>query len=377
MKRVLLLLSLAATVSAQPMTRRATNLAAILGAPGFYHGRPVVLIAKVAVDKDELRASDDTSSIRLLVKGNAPDGLDEIRGEFWDLGRMKTDDIRLSSYDLRKTFKIDPDAPWPRPGDVTVIVATSVTPASLPTTASIRNIVLHPSRYLDQKVTITGQFSGRNLMGDLPEAPGKSRYDFVLRTTDAAIWITNMRPKLRDANNKEIELGLDARIDTNRWLEVRGTIQQSRGLLLLDAEAGSLKFAKPPQQETTTTEEPVRVPAGPPPEVIFSTPTDDETDVPQSTNVRIQFSRDLDQTTIKGHVRVRYLESQTVERGEPTTPVADFTTQYNGANRVLELRFKQPLERFRTVIVELLDGIVGTDTQPLKPWKLTFSIGGS
>ena len=30
-----------------------------------------------------------------------------------------------------------------------------------------------PPRYLDQKVTITGQFSGRNLLGDLPDAPAK------------------------------------------------------------------------------------------------------------------------------------------------------------------------------------------------------------
>ena len=96
---------------------------------------------------------------------------------------MKPDDIRLSTYDLRQTFKIDPDAPWPRPGDVTAIVATAVAPPPVPAQPSIRAIVLNPSRYLDQKVTITGQFSGRNLLGDMPDAPGKSRYDFVLRST--------------------------------------------------------------------------------------------------------------------------------------------------------------------------------------------------
>ncbi len=34
-----------------------------------------------------------------------------------------------------------------------------------------------------------------------------------------------------------------------------------------------------------------------------------------------------------------------------------------------------PLERFRTVTVELRDGVVGTDKQALKPWKLTFQTG--
>ncbi len=62
-------------------------------------------------------------------------------------------------------------------------------------------------------------------------------------------------------------------------------------------------------------EEPVRVPAAPPPEVVFSTPTDDETDVLLSTNIRIQFSRDINQATLKGRIRARSLESQTPNAG--------------------------------------------------------------
>jgi Bacterial Ig-like domain len=365
-----------ATVSAQPAVRRATNLAALLAFPGFYHGHPVVIVANVGIENNQLRVSDDSGSLRLIFKGNAPDGLDEIRGEFWDIGRMKPDDPKLSGYDLRTTFGIDPDAGWPRQGELFAIVATAVAAATPPPAPSIRSIVLNPTRYVDQKVTVTGQFSGRNLMGDLPSAPARSRYDFVLRSVDAAIWVANMRPKVRDASNKEIELGLDARIDTGKWLEVRGTVQQLHGLMVLDAEAGSLKLSRPPQ-DSVTTEEPVKIPGGPPPEVVFSAPTDEETDVLQSTSVRIQFSRDLDPASIRGHVSAHYLETQTVERGEPTTPRVEFTTQYNGASRVLELKFPKPLERFRTLIVELLDGIKGTDGQPLKPWKLTFSIGGS
>ena len=370
------LIVVAATGDAQPAPRRATNLATLLAYPGFFHGRRIVIVGKVGIDKDQLRLSDDNGSIHLLFKGTAPDGLDEVRGEFWDIGRMKADDIRLGTYDLRQTFKMEPDAPWPRPGDVTAIIASAVAPAGLPAQPSIRAIVLNPSRYLDQKVAITGQFSGRNLLGDMPDAPGKSRYDFVLRSADAAIWVTNMRPKLKDGNGKELELGLDARIDTGRWLTLRGTVQQTRGLLQLDAEAGSLSLAKPPT-ETATEEEPIRVPAGPPPEVIFSAPTQDETDVPMGTTVRIQFSRDIDQATLKGRIKPHYLESQSAERGEPVTPSAEFTYQYAGANRVVEIRFAKPLERFRTLKVDLLDGIMGTDGQPLKPWTLTFALGGS
>ena len=365
-----------AVASAQPATRRATNLAALLAYPGFYHTRPILIVGKVALEKDQLRVSDEAGSVRLVFKGNAPDGVDEIRGEFWDVGRMRSDDLRLANIDLRATFQMDPDSPWPKPGEVTAIVASAVTPAAPALAPSIRAIVLTPSRYIDQKVTITGQYSGRNLLGDLPDAPARSRYDFVLRSADGAIWIANMRPRLKDANGKEFDLALDSRLDTSRWLTVQGSIKQARGLQWVEAEAGTLTLAKPPT-DTTTDEEPVRVPAGPPPEVVFSAPTDDETDVMLSTSVRIQFSRDIDQTTLKGRIRARYVEAQTVERGEPVTPAADFTFQYTPPSRVLEIRFTKPLERFRTVRVELLEGILGTDGQALKPWTLTFSLGGA
>ena len=375
-RRVLTLIALAA-VSASAQTgglRRATNIAALKQFPGFYHGRQILIVGNVAVDKDRLDVSDDAGSIHLIAKGSAPDGLDEVRGEFWDIGRMKPDDPRLNGYDLRTVFHMDPDAPWPRPGEVTAIIASAVTPASTPTAPSIRAIVLNPDRYVGQKVTVSGQFSGRNLQGDLPEAPAKSRYDFVLRSSDAAVWISNMRPKLRDNNNKEYELGLDARIDTGRWLEVSGKVQLSRGLLWIDAEAGSLKAAKAPS-EPVVTEEPVRVPAGPPPEVVFSAPTEDETDVATTTTVRIQLSRDVDQATLKNHIEVQYVTAQSLERGEPDTPKIDFTMQFNAAGRVIELKFAKPLERFRTVKVNILDGVKGTDGQALKPWTVSFTTG--
>lgn len=368
-------LAVAALAVAQPATRRATNIPALLAYPGFFSGRPIVIVGKVGVEKDELRVSNDEASIHLITKGNAPDGLDEVRGELWDLGRMKPDDPRLSAYDLRTTFHIDPDGAWPKAGEVTAIIATSVEPAQPPPAPSIRTIVLNPDRYLDQKVTITGQFSGRNLLGDLPDAPGRSRYDFVLRAADAAIWVVNMRPRVRDAGGKEIELGLDARIDTGRWLEVRGAVQQARGLQWIDAEAGSLKLSTPPAEATT--EEPVRVPVGPPPEAIFSAPTEDESDVATTATVRIQFSRDLDPATLKGHVRAHYVAAESAQRGEPDTPPIDVAAVYNPANRVVEIKFAKPLERFRTVKIELGPEILGTDRQPLKAFTLTFSVGGS
>src|SRR4029078_10562859 len=113
----------------------------------------------------------------------------------------------------------------PRPGEVMAIIASAVTPASPVTAPTIRSIVLNPGRYRDDKDTITGphsrrserdkrvpltgHYSGRTLLGDLPAAPARSRYDFVMRSADAAIWVANMRPRLKDATRKDLALPLD------------------------------------------------------------------------------------------------------------------------------------------------------------------------
>jgi hypothetical protein len=365
----LFVLLVAASVSAQPAVRRATNLAALIAHPAFYHLHPIVVVGALKLeDNGELHVTSDGASMRVLFKGSPPEGTDEIRGEFWDLGRLGADSPRLAGYDLKATFKIDPEGTWPRPGQVTAIIASSITAAEPAAAPSIRNIVLYPSRYRDQRITVTGQFGGRNLLGDLPDAPAQSRYDFVVRSADAAVWVTNLRPR-----GKDFELALDARIDTGRWLEISGTLQQGRGLQWLDGTMGSIKVIPAPKD--TTEDAPIRVPMGPPPEVVFSTPIGDETDVQLSTNIRIQFSRDINPTTFKGHIAVKYSEAETRERGEPDTPKVDFTTQYLPGTRVLELKFANPLERFRTVTVELQDGILGSDQQPLKSWTLSFQTG--
>lgn len=369
---VLALALAATTLSAQTPQRHATNVTALLAHPGFYHLRPIVIVGTTALlDNGELRVNSESGAMRVLYKGGAPEGLHEIRGELWDLGRMNSDDPRFSGYDLKSALHLDPEGPWPRPGQVMALVASAMSPASPPPAPTIRAMVLYPSRYLEQKVTVVGQFTGRNLLGDLPDAPARSRFDFVLRSVDAAIWVTNIQPRGRD-----FDLALDARIDTGRWLEVSGTLQQGRGLQWLEAQAGSLKLAKPPAETTSAPPPQIRVPAAPPPEVVFSAPTQDETDVPPSTNVRIQFSRDIDPATLKGRLRVQYLDAGSAAGAAPL-PKLGFATEYRAATRVLEIRFSQPIERFRTVQVDLLEGVLGTDQQPLEPWTLKFMTGAS
>jgi hypothetical protein len=128
--------------------------------------------------------------------------------------------------------------------------------------------------------------------------------------------------------------------------------------------------AMPP--EAVSTEE-----AGPPPapprplDVVFNSPTEGETDVAATTSVRVQFSRGLLEPSLQGRIRVSYFGA-----APGTVAEIEFKTSYDAANRAIEIKFTKPLEAFRTVRVELLDGVKAFDGGPLPPWMLTFSVGG-
>jgi Big-like domain-containing protein len=112
-------------------------------------------------------------------------------------------------------------------------------------------------------------------------------------------------------------------------------------------------------------------------EVYFSSPIQDEADVRLDVIVRIQFSRDVDRATLVDRVRMSYTASDSADRGEAQPPDVAFAMKYLADSRAIEIVPTRPLERFRNVTVELLDGIAGTDGSVLKKWSLTFSTGGS
>ena len=117
-------------------------------------------------------------------------------------------------------------------------------------------------------------------------------------------------------------------------------------------------------------------PAEPPPTIVFTAPIAGETDADRSSPVRIQFSRDMDPRSIRDHVRVAYTSPAPPPAGRPAD-AADFTVRYNEGTHSLEIKFAEPLDRYRGVQVTLLDGIVSNiDNQPLGAWSLTFTTGG-
>jgi hypothetical protein len=289
----------------------------------------------------------------------------EVRGEFWDLGRLERTDSRFSHVNFQPLLDTASNGQWPAREQVFLILNASTAESPLPAEPSIRALALAPDQYVGKGVSVTGRFRGANLYADLPHGAGtRGRWDFVLQSADAAIWVTGVRPR-----GQGFDYDINSRIDTGRWVQVAGTVRREGPLAWI--EATSIAAATAPTE--TTVEVALPPPPQPRPEVVFSAPTAGETDAERAGPIRIQFSRDMDGRTFTNRVKVSYTGA--AAPGAPPPPA--FTVRYVDGNRALELRFASPLDRYRTVKVDLLEGILSNvDNQPLPPYSLTFTTGG-
>ncbi len=363
--------TLGSSLQAQPSARRGTTIAALRNYAGFYHQQTVSVIGDIAREGERLFVGSDVERIRILVRDAPKEVRSEVRGTFLDIGRMTQDDPRLIPFNLLESVRAAYADRWPRPGEELVLLVTGTTeppPAPNVNTPPLRSVAMDPTRFVGQRLTLLGQFRGRNLFGELPEAPVSDKWSFVLRSSDAALWVIGVQPK-----GKTFNFDPGRRIDSGRWVTVTGIARTAKGLSWL--EGTSIELA----QEPTETAAEVVMPPPPPQavEVLFSAPTDGETDVRLDTRIRVQLSRDLDESSLKGHLRITYSASDSADRGEPQPPAVDFTTSYARDNRALEIRPVAPWERFRRVKVEFLEGVKGIDGGALAPFTLTFTTGGS
>ncbi len=362
---------LSSTPASSQTIRRSASINALQQHRVFFHREEVVIITDVIAEGvlTWLVSNDDTSRILVLDVPPLPTGARErleIIGTFYDVGRLDEDDPRLSGLPIAQISQQLLRKRWPGVGELPIIVASSTRPALDPDVTTLRNIVLEPHRYTDKGVTVTGRFRGRNLYGDMPEAPERSRWDFVLRSVDASVWIVGKEPK-----GDGFELDVMARVDTSKWLEVTGDVVLEDGMVLIEAGTLTLSRASSDRAESATRSD---APKLPPPEVIFSAPLADDIDVPEDSTVRIQFSRDMDDTSFDEHVHVQYSGPTSQELNADAT--ITFELSYRRRNRVLEIRFNQELEQYQNVHVELTNGITASDGSPLSPWMLSFFVGG-
>ena len=282
---------------------------------------------------------------------------------------MTEGDSRFASADFRPLLELQTGGRWPGRDQVFVLSDASLLEATLPQAPTLRALALAPEKYEGRSVTISGRFRGRNLLGDLAAPlPTPTKWDFVLQSADAAIWISGLRPRGRG-----FELDPCARVDTGRWVQVTGTVRREGSRVWI--EAREIELAAPPGGDGRRSRS-----AGDPARAA----TDRRLQHAGPRRGRCRRWSRRARAVLARHgrplvqgPRARELPAGAAGRGgDPATVrTTTFAFNYNVGARGIELKFTKPLERFQTVKIELLEGITAIGGDPLRPWTLTFTTG--
>ena len=207
-----------------------------------------------------------------------------------------------------------------------------------------------PAASVGETVRVVGKFRGRNLFGDLPQESMRFGGDWVIKDDRYALWVIG---KPAGAGFE-----LDPRVprDTSAWLEVVAKPVVHSGRLLLRARSIAL-VPPPPGARVVPTRQ--LVGRDSPPAVVFSLPIDGEAVAPEGRFV-IQFSKQMDEESFTGRIRLRYAG---------TAGDGDFrvTARYDDVRRSLVVDPGTLLLVGKEVEVRLLAGIIDVDGMALEP----------
>jgi hypothetical protein len=235
--------------------------------------------------------------------------------------------------------------------------------------ATLAELFANPNDWVGQTVQVVGKFRGRNLFGDLPPQTMRFGGDFVIKDDRYALWVIG-----RPAGSG---FALDPRApgDTSAWLEIVAQPVERSHRLVLQARRVTL-IPPPPGARVVPTRQ--LVGTDKPPVVVFSLPVEGEVVAPDG-RIVIQFSKQMDEESFAGRVRLRYRGG-----GESDFRV---TARYDDERRSLVVDPGVLLAVGKEVEVELLPGIVDVDGLALEPRPgrdtagavdvLRYRVGGS
>ena len=225
--------------------------------------------------------------------------------------------------------------------------------------ATLEDLVTKPERYDGKTVNVRGVFRGENLFGDLPSSTRERSSDWVIKDDMFAVWVTGKKPK-----GAGWSLDASLKRDTGKWMQVMGRVRVRGGVVTL--QALDVVLSKPPNLRVAEVKPEPTPPPPPrpkrPPVVAFSLPLDGEREVSPDTVFLVQFSRDMDEASLRDHVLLRYAGRP--QPGDNSLDAVRFS--YDGGLRTLRIDPGDLLRPGRVVEVVLLPGILDIDGAPLE-----------
>jgi len=224
---------------------------------------------------------------------------------------------------------------------------------------TLEDLVTKPERYDGKTVNVRGQFRGENLFGDLPSSSRDRSSDWVIKDDVFAVWVTGKKPK-----GSGWSLDASLKRDTGKWLQIMGRVRVRNRVVTL--EAIDVVLSKPPAVSVAAAKAEPTPPPPPrprrPPVVAFSLPIDGERELAPDTVFQIQFTRDMDEASLKDRVLLRYAGRP--QPGDNSLDAVRMT--YDGGLRTLRVDPGDLLRPGRIVELVLLPGIVDIDGVPLE-----------
>ena len=224
----------------------------------------------------------------------------------------------------------------------------------------LRELVKEPEKYTDREIAVLGKFRGNNLYGDLSIRDKRTPRDFVIKTANAAIWVTGRRPR-----GKGFKLDARKRRDTGKWLMVIGTTWKYEPTGTYYLRAAKVEIAEKPDDKDLT---PVKVvhekklKLGPPPEVTFSLPLAGERGIPLDSVFHVQFSNDMKRESFNRNVDLLYFDDDGIGN-----PFPELEVSYDDSNRTLKVLPNKRLEPGKDIRLILYDAIEDDDGQKIVP----------
>jgi hypothetical protein len=345
---------------------KAVGVDDLLQMPENYAERPVRTSGIVGIDPQAM------GGIRYGLKGHIESGMvlltPSVEASYnWDKDMLKVGGRELEVTGIVKLIPSEQNQG--RGQGVGLLVCSYLLPPDekakplATTTTTLEDLVLKTEQFIGKAVSVEGQFRGANLYGDLPSSTrGARANDFVIKDDVFAVWVTGAKPKGRGWS---LDVGMKR--DCGKWLSITGRVRWGLGqTVVIEAVRVELVRARTPALLPPPPPPPPKPPA--PLAVVFTIPLPNETNVEPTTAIALQFSADLDESTIAGHVLVRLASLRPGDH--------DFVIRvsYDLGRRTILIDPGEQLPLGRIIEVELLPGIHDIDGREVPPFLLRFKV---